>query len=236
MAELTIVAAFIGGIISFLSPCVLPLIPGFLAYLSGTGLREKSKKARARLFFNSVSFVLGFSIVFATLGILLNTLLAKSSYDVQIWLGRLGGAIIIIFGLYLLKLIKIPFLEREHTLKVKKKFSISYVTSFIFGAAFAVGWTPCVGAVLGAVLVLAATSPGLSFLLLMSYSLGLGLPFLFVGLFSDKAITLINKSERFLKYFNIIVGILLIILGILVFTSKLNIVANFSILNDFLLR
>ena len=225
MVEPTIIVSFIAGIVSFVSPCVLPLIPGFLAYLSGTSAGQEG--ARLKIFLNSVSFVLGFSLVFALLGVLLNTVLERVSYSVQTWLSRVGGIIIILFALYLLGLIKINFLEREHKFAVKKKFSISYVTSFVFGTAFAVGWTPCVSAILGSVLALVATKPGLGFTLLMTYALGLGIPFLIVGLFSTRATALISRSATALKYFNIIVGILLLILGILVFTNKLNVVANF---------
>lgn len=224
MVEPTIVVAFIAGIVSFVSPCVLPLIPGFLAYLSGTSTGQQG--ARLKVFLNSVAFVLGFSVIFALLGVLLNTILERVSYAVQTWLSRIGGVIIIMFGLYVLGLIKINFLEREHKIAVKKKFSITYVTSFVFGAAFAVGWTPCVSAILGSVFALAVAKPGLGFVLLMSYALGLGIPFLLVGLFTTQALNLINKSATFLKYFTIVVGILLLILGILVFTNKLNIVAN----------
>jgi len=236
MIQISIIAAFIAGLLSFLSPCVLPLIPGFLAYLSGTSLGDTSKLARLKMFLNSFFFVLGFSSVFAVLGVLLNTVLEQSSYTVQLWLSRFGGIIIILFGLYLLGLIPIKFLEQEHKLKVKKKFSITYITSFVFGAAFAVGWTPCVGAVLGSILALAVSSPGMSFFLLFAYSLGLGIPFLLVGIFSGQAVKLINKSQAFLKFFNIIVGIFLILLGVLVFTQTLNIVANFGFINNFLLR
>jgi len=179
------------------------------------------------VYINSVAFVLGFSTVFALLGVLLNTALESVSYSVQNWLSRIGGAIIILFAFYILGLIKIGFLEREHKFAVRKKFSITYITSFVFGAAFAVGWTPCVSAILGSILALAVTNPSLSFFLLLSYALGLGIPFLVVGLFSSQATALINRSEKVLKYFNIIVGILLLILGILVFTNKLNVVANF---------
>jgi len=224
MVEPTIIIAFIAGLISFVSPCVLPLIPGFLAYLSGTSVQQKS--ARVKIFLNSVAFVLGFSLVFALLGVLLNTVLERVSYSVQTWLSRIGGIIIMLFALYILGLIKINFLEREHKFAIKKKFSITYVTSFVFGAAFAVGWTPCVSAILGSVFAVAITKPGLGFVLLISYALGLGIPFLLVGLFTTQAIKFINKSANALKYFNIIVGILLLILGILVFTNKLNIVAN----------
>lgn len=226
MVEPTIILAFAAGIVSFISPCVLPLIPGFLAYLSGTSSGEQ---ARLKIFLNSVAFVLGFSVVFALLGVLLNTILERVSYDVQTWLSRIGGAIIILFALYILGLIKISFLEREHKIAVRKKFSITYVTSFVFGAAFAVGWTPCVSAILGSILALAVAKPGLSFFLLLSYALGLGIPFLIVGIFTTQATSLINRSASFLKYFNVAVGILLLILGILVFTNKLNAVANFFV-------
>ncbi|MBI2657956.1 sulfite exporter TauE/SafE family protein [Candidatus Woesearchaeota archaeon] len=225
MVEPTIIVAFAAGIVSFASPCVLPLIPGFLAYLSGTSTGQQG--ARLKMFLNSAAFVLGFSVIFALLGVLLNTVLESVSYNVQTWLSRIGGAIIILFALYILGLIKIGFLEREHKIAVRKKFSITYVTSFVFGAAFAVGWTPCVSAILGSVLALVVTKPGLGFVLLLSYALGLGIPFLIVGLFTTQAANLISKSATFLKYFNIIVGILLLILGILVFTNKLNVVANF---------
>ena len=225
MVEVTIIVAFIAGIVSFVSPCVLPLIPGFLAYLSGTSAGEHG--SRLKVFLNSVAFVLGFSVIFALLGVLLNTILAGVSLKVLTWLSRIGGVIIIIFALYILGLIKISFLEREHKLKVTKKFSITYATSFVFGAAFAVGWTPCVSAILGSVLALTVTKPALGFVLLMSYALGLGIPFLIVGLFTTQATKVISKSATVLKYFNIVVGILLLMLGILVFTNKLNVVANF---------
>ncbi len=224
MVETTIIVAFAAGLISFVSPCVLPLIPGFLAYLSGTSTGQQG--ARLKVFLNSVAFVLGFSVIFALLGVLLNTVLERVSYNVQTWLSRIGGVIIILFALYILGLIKISFLEREHKFAVKKKFSVTYLTSFVFGAAFAVGWTPCVSAILGSILALAVTKPGLSFILLLSYALGLGLPFLLVGLFTTQATQLISKSATFFKYFKIIVGILLLILGVLVFTNKLNAVAN----------
>lgn len=224
MVEPTVIIAFFAGLLSFISPCVLPLIPGFLAYLAGVSPERKG--ARFKIFMNSVAFVFGFSFVFALLGVLLNTVLERVSYMVQLWLSRIGGIIIILFGLYVLGLIKVAFLEREHKFSVKKKFSYTYVTSFVFGAAFAVGWTPCVSAVLGSILALAIAKPSIAFIMLLAYALGLGIPFLLVGLFSSQALSIINKSSTFLKYFNLIVGILLLILGILVFTNKLSIVAN----------
>jgi len=235
MAEITLAIAFIAGLVSFLSPCVLPIIPGFLAYLSGTSIGQAHLKRRV-IFLNSLLFVLGFSIIFATLGVLLNSLLESVAYDVQIWLGRIGGTIIIFFGLYLTRLIRVPFLEREHKLTVKVKLKSRYLTSFLFGSAFAAGWTPCVGAALGATLALAATQPATAFSLLLSYSLGLGIPFLVVGLFTAQASHLINRYAHILTYINIGFGIILILLGILVFTQNLNLIANFGLLNRWLLR
>lgn len=235
MVEITVIAAFIAGLASFLSPCVLPLIPGFLAYLSGTTSKHIHGKIRLRMFLNSLMFVLGFSLIFSLLGVLLNTVLDNVGYSVQTWLSRIGGVIIILFGLYVVGLIKLSFLEREHKIKLLGLHP-SYLTSFLFGAAFAVGWTPCVSAVLGGVLALAVSKPGLSFFLLLAYTIGLGLPFLLVGLFSEQAVRWINRSARFLKYFNIVVGIFLILLGILVFTQTLNLVANLGFVNDLLLK
>jgi len=216
--EITLAVAFVAGLISFLSPCVLPIIPGFLAYLAGSSVRESGVR-RGEIFANSFFFVLGFSVIFALLGVLLNTILEAIAYDVQIWLARVGGAIIIFFGLYLTGLIHIGFLEREYKLTVKRRFQSKYLTSFLFGSAFAAGWTPCVGAVLGAVLGLAAAAPGSAFSLLFAYSLGLGVPFLLVGLFTAQASQFINRYAHVVKYINKTFGVVLIGLGILVFTG-----------------
>ncbi len=189
---------------------------------------EPAVNNRWTIFLSSVFFVLGFSVVFAILGVLLQTVLRDSSYTVQKWLGRVGGTIIILFGLYLVGLIRPKFLERDYKIQVKHKFSSRYLTAFVFGAAFAVGWSPCVGAILGSILTLAITSPSSSFLLLLSYSLGLGIPFLLVGLFTDRAQKWISRYSKWTQYLNYLFGAFLILLGILVFTSQLSRVANFS--------
>ncbi|PJE50744.1 MAG: cytochrome C biogenesis protein [Candidatus Yanofskybacteria bacterium CG10_big_fil_rev_8_21_14_0_10_36_16] len=235
MVDIGIIFAFVAGLVSFLSPCVLPIIPGFLAYLAGSSL-EPGKVNRKEIFLNSLFFVLGFSAVFSVLGVLLNTVLEAVAYDAQIWLARIGGGIIIFFGLYLTGLIRIPFLEREFKPHVTKKFNSRYLTSFLFGSAFAAGWTPCVGAVLGGILGLAATQPGSALYLLFSYSLGLGLPFLVVGLFASRASTFITKYAVQLSYATKVFGVILIALGVLAFTQNLSRIANLEILNRFLLE
>lgn len=234
MIELGIIFAFLAGLVSFLSPCILPIIPGFLAYLAGASLKDAAAK-RWEMFLNSFFFVIGFSLVFAAFGVLLNTLLEAIAYDVQVWLSRVGGAIIIFFGLYLTGLINIPFLEREYKPRVNVRFRSRYLTSILFGAAFAAGWTPCVGAVLGSILGLAVSSPGTAFYLLLAYSLGLGIPFLIVGLFASQASGIISRYGNAIKYVKIIFGVLLVILGILAFTQNLNRIANLELLNRLLL-
>jgi len=230
LAEVTIIIAFLAGVVSFLSPCILPLIPAFLSYLTGISsneIKSSPKEARTKVFLNALFFVLGFSVIFSLAGILLGSVLAGISYQIRIWFSRIGGIVIILFGLYLLNLISIPVFEREHKIKVKK-FKYSYITSFIFGSTFAIGWTPCVGAILGSILTLAIVNPSNAFSLLFSYSLGLGIPFLIVGFFISQASDWIRKHQTGLKYFSYIAGVILIILGILVFTNKLGLISNFA--------
>lgn len=190
-------------------------------------------QTRLHIFLNTVFFVLGFSFVFALLGVLLNSVFSSISFDLRIWVSYIGGAIIILFGLYLVGLLRVPFLEREHKLRTKK-FSISYVTSFVFGATFAAGWSPCVGAILGAILTLAATDPTIAFGLLLSYSFGLSVPFLLAGLFISQFSGFIEKFSPYLKFFNLVSGLLLIALGILVFTDNLAYIASFFFASGFL--
>ena len=232
--DLTIFVAFVAGFVSFLAPCVLPLIPGYLAYLAGTTIADASSRRRDMLA-NAAFFVLGFSTVFALLGVLLNTVLATVANDTQTWLARIGGALIIFFGLYLTGLLKISWLSSEHKISVTHQFSSRYLTSFVFGAAFAAGWTPCVGAALGAILGLAASHPGSAFALLLAYALGLGLPFMIVAAFAAPASKIIQRHLAALRWVNIIFGVLLIGLGILIFTQNLSRIANFELVNRLLL-
>ena len=229
------IGAFLSGLVSFLAPCVLPIIPGFLAYLAGASNTD-AKLKRKEIFINSVFFVLGFSFIFAILGVVLNTIFSNIAYSVQLWLSRFGGVLIIFFGLYLVGLVKIPFLEREYKFGVKTKFKSRYITSFLFGLAFAAGWTPCVGPALGVILGLAATEPGSAFILLLTYSLGLGIPFLIVGAFTGQATEIISRHAKKLRYLNIFFGIIILIIGILIFTQKLALVANFDVLNKLLIN
>ncbi|MEK6931966.1 MAG: cytochrome c biogenesis protein CcdA, partial [Thermoproteota archaeon] len=182
MIEVTILVALFAGIASFVAPCILPMIPAFLAYISGTTVTELSSKSgstisinRTGIILNTVFFVLGFSVVFSALGVLINSVLSSAAGDIIQSLNYVGGIIIISFGLFLLLSTKIRALNIERKFFPKRKKS-SYPLSFIFGLAFAAGWTPCVGPILGTILTLAATTPSVSFHLLLAYSLGLGIP------------------------------------------------------------
>ncbi len=183
---------------------------------------------------SSLFFVLGFSIVFSLVGILLQTVLSHATLVVETWLDRVGGVIIILFGLFLLNLFTPGFLSKSRPFAVKHRFKSYYLTSFVFGAAFALGWTPCVSAALGAILVLASTSPSSAFFLLFAYTLGIGIPFLLVGLFTNQAQSVINRMGKALQYFQYVFGALLLVMGVLIFTGELSKIANFQLLTNIL--
>ena len=222
---------------SFLSPCILPLIPAYLTFLAKTSVSEvsqNSQDSRKKVFLSSLCFVIGFSLVFSVLGVLLQSILSSVAYDLRTYLSYLGGVIIIVFGLLLTGLIEFSPLSKEHKLHVKS-LENPYLSSVLFGAAFAFGWSPCVGAVLGSILTLAVTNPESAFPLMLSYSLGLGLPFLVAGAFLAQFGSIMKKITPYLKTLNLVFGIVLIILGILVFTGTLSQIANFPFLNDLIL-
>jgi len=241
MADPTIFVALLAGLGSFIAPCILPIIPAFLAYISGTTVTELGSKSgsvlsinRVNIVLNTVFFVVGFSVVFSILGVLINSVFSTAVGEFTESLNFVGGTIIVAFGIFMLLSTKI------RSLNIEKKFfpknsKTSYPMSFVFGLAFAVGWTPCVGPILGTILTLAATTPSLSFSLLLAYSLGLGIPFILMGVFFSRATKLIRSMSKHLKYYNVILGGFIILLGILVFTNQLAYIANFPLLNDLVL-
>ena len=241
MSDITIAIAALAGLGSFVAPCILPMIPAFLAYISGTTITELNQKGnttlsinRTNIILNTVFFVLGFSVVFSTIGVLINSVLSNFATDLVTILNQIGGIIIIGFGVFLLLSTKFTSLNVEKRFFPKKTKS-SYPLSFLFGLAFAAGWTPCVGPILGTILTLAATTPTMSFNLLLAYSLGLGIPFILIGVFFSKATKIIHAMNKHLKYYSLILGSFIIVLGILVFTNQLAYIANFPLLNELLL-
>jgi cytochrome c-type biogenesis protein len=245
MVETSVLVSALAGAGSFFSPCILPIIPAFVSYLSGTTLSELQnsqnpgtqsitikRSVRLGIFLNTVYFVLGFSLVFAVLGVILNSFLMNIGTGFQGTLQSIGGVVIMGFGAYLILSTKLRFLNFEKRMTTLPKFKTTYITSFVFGAAFASGWTPCVGPILGTTLTLAATEPGAAYNSLLAYSLGLGVPFLITGAFFSQATKVIRKMVKHLKYFNPIMGAILITLGILVFTNQLSIVGNFPLASE----
>lgn len=235
MTDVNAFVAFAAGIFSFLSPCVLPLIPSYLSFVSGVSLDEmRSDQARARLrgrvVLNSLAFILGFSIVFVSLG-------ASASYLGSLFLGyrniiRIGGGVfILLVGLNLVGVFKIAALDRYLQFHLKDK-PAGYLGSVLVGITFAVAWTPCVGPILGATLALASTAGevGRGTFLLMSYAAGLALPFFLSALAMNSFFQFSQNLRRYLQAIHIIGGVLLIIVGILLITDYM------TFLNIYVLR
>lgn len=241
MSEITLAIAALAGLGSFVAPCILPMIPAFIAYISGTTISELNQKNnsktliinRTNIILNAVFFVLGFSVVFSTLGVIINSILSEASGQLIDSLNQIGGIVIIGFGVFLLLTTKINKLNFEKKIFPERS-KTSYPMSFIFGLAFAAGWTPCVGPVLGTILTLAATTPSAAFNLLLVYSLGLGIPFILMAIFFSRANRIIRAMSKHLKYYSVILGGFIIILGILVYTNQIAYIANFPLLNDLL--
>lgn len=222
-------SSFIAGLLTFLAPCTLPLVPGYLGFISGVSLedfknQEKSKQVRWKVFLNGLFFIAGFSAVLVVLGTLIGFVGAAFLAPYRFWLSRIGGFFVIIFGLFMLTVIKIPFLARDIRLKTPVIFERGKpVNSFILGTAFAFGWTPCVGPILGSILLLASTSATAfqgAFLLLI-FSLGLAMPFLAVAAAIGSASRFIVKMSPLLNFVSVIGAVFLIILGTFLLTGNM---------------
>ncbi|MBI3046651.1 MAG: sulfite exporter TauE/SafE family protein [Candidatus Harrisonbacteria bacterium] len=226
-----IIPAFIAGVLTFLAPCTLPLVPGYLGFISGASLEdlknpEKAKRARWKIFLNGFFFMAGFSAVFIILGTLVGFIGATFLAPYRLWLVRIGGIFVIIFGFFMLNIVKIPFLMGEKQFKAVGLFKQGKpINSFILGSAFAFGWTPCVGPILGSILLLASTASSAlqGALLLTIFSAGLAVPFLLIAVGIGSASRYIKNISKYLNIISIIGGLFLIFLGVLLLTNKLGI-------------
>lgn len=234
-ATLGIVVAFLAGLLSFLSPCVLPLVPSYVGFLTGMTLPEMSRRRRATLV-HALLFVGGFSLIFILLGASA-TALGRALNYYQVWLQRIGGGLIILFGLLCLGAFRIGLLSQERRLQLDRK-PVGYLGSALVGMAFAAGWTPCIGPVLGGILGLAATSADVSrgMLLLGVYSAGLALPFLIAALALDSFLEWFQRFRRFLPWVMRVSGVMLIVVGVLLVTGEFTRLAGWlqSLTPDFL--
>ncbi len=234
MNEVSVLVVFTAGIFSFLSPCVLPLIPSYLSFLSGVSLEEMRSGTvpgviRRQVVLNSLFFILGFSIVFISLG-------ASASYLGSLFVGyrtfirTLGGILIILVGLYLIGVFKVPFLERYLQFNLKGK-PTGYFGSVLVGITFALAWTPCVGPILGAVLTLAGTAAEVDrgMLLLATYAAGLGLPFFLSALAMNSFFQFSQRFRHYIRAVHVTAGILLLVVGILILTDYLTFLNAYAI-------
>lgn len=214
-----ILTYFLGGIISFISPCVFPIIPSYIAYITGISFEDltdesKAKQIRKKTILHSIMFVLGFSIIFITLGAtatLIGSFLTRHMAIIM----KGAGVIIIIFGLHLAGIIQIPFLMAEHRVEMKEK-PVGYLGSFLMGLAFGAGWTPCIGPLLGTALVYASSKDTVwaGVIMLSAYSLGLGIPFILVSLTFNSFLNYSAKFRKYLRHITVFSGVLLILVGI----------------------
>ena len=232
-----IIPSFIAGILTFLAPCTLPLVPGYLGFISGTTSKDVTDPTqishiRKKVFFNGLLYVIGFTIVFMLLGTVF-AFAGAAFVDFRIWLSRIGGAFVIFFGLYLMHVFNMPvfnFLNRDKRFHIANKLTPGKpFSSLILGASFAFGWTPCVGPILGAILVLASTAGTVwsGTFLLFVFSLGLAVPFLLTALAFGHAAQYIKKVTKYLNIISFIGGIFLIIMGVLLIMDRLGLWVSF---------
>jgi cytochrome c-type biogenesis protein len=234
LTEPTLILAFTAGVASFASPCTLPVMPAFFAQLAGVSLGCAQDLRRRDLLLGAFLFVVGFSLVFSVLGVALSAALEEVAAEMLAWLSRVSGAVIIVLGLHMTGVLRLPVLDRAYSAKPMRAGAGS-LAPLLFGASFAVAWTPCVGPVLGSTLALAAARPASAFPLLLAYTVGLGAPFLLVGLFPTRGIAFFRRHGRWAARIHTTLGAVLVGIGVLVFTGELDLLANFHVLNEVLL-
>jgi cytochrome c-type biogenesis protein len=234
MTDVSLLAAFGAGILSFISPCVLPLVPGYISFVSGVSFDQMqaadaaSRAAtRRQMLITSLAFVLGFSVVFICLGASATAIGHLLRHQKTI-LERIAGAVIIIFGLHLAGVFRIEWLDKDTRVQTSGR-PASPIGAFLVGLAFAFGWTPCIGPILGGILAIAGSknSVGEGVGLLAVYSAGLGIPFLVTSLAIDRFFVASKRIRKYYKPIEIASGALLVVLGVLIFTNRFTILSNY---------
>jgi cytochrome c-type biogenesis protein len=236
--EISALIAFSAGVLSFVSPCVLPLVPSYITYITGVSFKDltaegERKRLRWITLSHSLLFILGFSTIFVLMG-------ASASYLGQVliryqyWIMKAGGVLIILLGIHFTGIISLPFLQMEKRIELRKR-PLGYLGSFLVGVVFAAGWTPCIGPILSTILLYASTSQNYmtGIFLLGVYSMGLGIPFLFCSLAFNSFLSAFEKMKRYMRVVTVVSGCFLIVIGILFLTDMfgeinayLNILAN----------
>lgn len=218
-------AAFVAGLLSFFSPCVLPLIPAYFTFITGFSIEELTEeynlKIRKKVFLSTFLFVLGFSLVFILMGAsasYLGGLMFTYKKAIRI----IGGILIIILGIHLTGLIRIPGLDLEKRIALEKK-PLHFLGTLIIGMAFGAGWSPCIGPLLGSILIIAGSQETVwqGVILLGIYSAGLAIPFIIISIFINFLLIFIQKASKVLKYVNVVAGAVLIVVGLILVSDKL---------------
>lgn len=229
------IPAFIAGLLTFLAPCTLPLVPAYLGFISGVSLDdlknpETARRVRTKIFLNGLAFVIGWSAIFILLGTLVG-FLGSALVPYRLWLARIGGVFVILFGLFMLNVLRIPFLAREWQPKVPAIFERGRpVNSLVLGSAFGIGWTPCVGPILGSVLLLASTSATAlqGAILLAIFSAGLAIPFLAIAAGVGSTANALRRIAPYLNIVSIIGGMFLILLGVFLLTGNMPLLISYG--------
>ena len=236
ISNISLGLSFLAGLASFLSPCVFSLVPAYVGYLSGRSVASSQDEINDRwhTFSHGVAFVLGFSVVFIVLGIATSAL-GSLLYDLRTWLAKIGGVIVVIFGLHMTHIIRIPFLQYDLRPQSQPDRQRGYVSSALMGVFFSAGWSPCVGPVLGAILTLSLSGGSVSqgALLLTAYSAGLAIPFLIAALGIGWVTRIIRKYGKVMLYTEILMGIILIAVGVMLFLGTFENLARFGVFVDF---
>ena len=233
--NVTIGLAFVAGLASFLSPCVLSLVPAYIGYLGGKATGgENNARNRWITFSHGLAFVIGFTLVFIIFNIVASAL-GGLLFDIRNWLTKIGGVIVIIFGLHMIGIFRIPFLEYDGRIHSPVNQNLGYLSSILMGIVFSAGWSPCVGPVLGSILTLSANGGNVlvGTQLGLDYSAGLALPFLIAALGIGWVTTILRKYGKAMRYAEIAMGILLIFIGVLLITGQFALLAPNNIGIDF---
>lgn len=229
--------AFLAGLASFLSPCVFSLVPAYIGYLSGRSLMATQSRAQVKqfeTFTHGLAFVVGFSLVFILLGVTVSAV-GSLLYDLRGWLSKIGGAVVVLFGLHLTGILRIPLLEYDLRPQTSMDRQRSYFSSAMMGVFFSAGWSPCVGPVLGAILTLALNGGSVSegVQLLTAYSAGLAIPFLIAALGISWVTQILQRYRKIMRYVEVVMGAVLVAVGILLFMGTFEQLARFGFFVDF---
>ena len=219
MTSISVPLAFLAGLLSFVSPCVLPLVPAYLGYLSGSSLSGGSPLKRWQVFSHALFFVAGFTLVFVVLFGLPTTLLSDVLLQYRDWISKIGGAILVLFGLHKLGVFTIPILNRTGRLEFGTGIEPGYLRSILFGVTFGAGWSPCIGPLLGTVMTMALTEPTRGAVLTLVYALGLATPFLGTAALLARGVGWLKRLNQHMRAIEIVSGLLMIGVGILLISG-----------------